>query len=69
MKIVNQSRTGVFESEGFFIRTDIGEYSIIDSKTRLELGAYDTREQALLVFDEMRRNFIRPDRECYIMPR
>lgn len=68
MKIVSKDRTMTVESTGFTITKGAKEYIILDIDKGSIFGRYSTEERAKQVFDEMARNFIRPNKECYYMP-
>lgn len=68
MKILSQEKGIIVESEGFYTCQELSDYVIKDSKTRLVLGRYATYERLRIVFNEMLRNFVRPNKDYYSMP-
>lgn len=68
MKIVNQAKAGIIESEGFYIKKRLRGYAILDTRTNFTLGQYPTLSRAEIIFDEMKRNFVSPNKDYYIMP-
>lgn len=69
MKIIGAIGDTIVDSDGFYVDLDIPGSRIIDTRTGIVLGSYRSIGRTKAVFNEMKENFIRPNKPCYVMPK